>query len=412
MDNVKTAIISIGNEILLGKTINTNLAYLASELALLGLPVDHCVIIHDDKQEIAENIQALWNKFDVVVSTGGLGPTKDDITKEAITRVFGKPLVFEQDIWIEVQEKFSRRGLPVPQINRSQAMIPAGFTALSNARGTAPGLYFSGGGRSFFALPGVPVEMKFIFETHIKDILRKKHRTKPVSQVTFHTWNTTESALAERLEEFVLPEGVSLAWLPQTGRVDLRVYGTDEAKVIQSKDQLSALILDAVWGIDEDTPASALQNAMIDNGLALSVAESCTGGMLQQMITAVPGSSRYFKGGLVAYSNEMKERLLGVDPATIAKYGTVSEEVAREMASGCLIQSGADYAIALTGIAGPDGATGNKPVGLVCFGIASTDDALSLSLVFTGDREQIRHKASEYALLTLKHICNGCKPEQ
>jgi len=402
MNPAKSAIISIGNEILLGKTVNTNLAYLAGELALLGIPVDHCVVIHDDAREIEDALRLLWSKYDIVISTGGLGPTKDDITKHVIAEVFGKPLIFNDQIWQGVQAMFQRRGMIAPEINRDQALIPEGFTALSNIRGTAPGLYFQDQNKAFFALPGVPIEMKYLFETHISTILQRSYQAIPVTQITIHTWNTSESALAERLADIHLEDGVSIAWLPQTGRVDLRLYGTDVNAIDRARHKILELIPDLVWGMNEDDPASALHSILLERGFTLAVAESCTGGMLQQMITACAGASRYFKGGAVVYSNEMKINLLGVDRHTLDRYGAVSEDTAREMASGMLRLSGADFAISITGIAGPQGGMDNKPVGTVCFGLARAQGVTSFTRIFTGDRDEIRHKAAEYALLYLR----------
>jgi nicotinamide-nucleotide amidase len=402
----KSAIISIGNEILLGRTLNTNLAYLAAELALLGLPVEFSLTVKDEEDAILNALRQCWEQVDIVITTGGLGPTDDDITKSTIARFFGKEQIFDETVWEHVQKLFSARNMPTPGINRNQALVPEGFKALRNDRGTAPGLFFEEGEKSFFAFAGVPLEMKFVFETRVRSILSEKYpEAKAVKQTTLHTFGISESALAERLTDFVVPEGVSFAWLPQTGRVDLRFYGSDADKITGTVKSCLPLIQDHYWGRDEDTPASVLSDILRREKLVLSAAESCTGGLLQKMLTDLPGSSDVFTGGVVTYSNQLKNKVLDISEDMLLEFGAVSEECALAMVRGikCLTES--QVAISITGIAGPDGGTPQKPVGTVCFGFSDSSHTWSKTLIFSGDRESIRYKSVEYALLhMIKHL--------
>ncbi len=397
----RVAIISIGNEILLGRTVNTNLAWLAEKLALMGLSVTSNHVIKDEHIEIKACISDAWESNDIVICTGGLGPTQDDITKDAICEVFGTNLSFHQYIWDIVVGMFEARGMKTPEINRSQAMIPERFIALKNDMGTAPGLYYKDGQKLFFALPGVPLEMSHIFDTSVSTILAQSFQASAIVQKTIHTWDVSESALAELLSDFSCPSGVKLAWLPQTGRVDLRLYGQNAELIEQAFLSVRRKIEPYIWGFDEDTPHTALQGIMNLKGLTLSVAESCTAGLISKEITDCAGASKYFMGGVIAYSNDLKVRLLGVSQKTLDTYGAVSHEVVEEMAIGIKKLTDSNLAISVSGIAGPDGGTEEKPVGTVCFGIAGSTGVRSLTKYFTGTRSSIRHKASEFLVLQL-----------
>lgn len=399
--DIRVSVINIGNELLLGQTVNTNLSWLGQELAAIGLPITRTIIIKDDETEIREAFDSCWQNSEVVISSGGLGPTNDDITKAVIADFFSKVLEFREDVWSSVQTIFQRRGLEVPEINRNQAMVPEDFTAFINRLGTAPGLYYQNGNKKFFALPGVPIELKGLYKDYIKTILQNDFKSQPVTIKTLHTWRISESALAEILPEDIIPPEVQLAWLPQTGRVDLRVYGSDKTKVLVTINKVKQLINQYIWGEDSDTPQSILHNLLPEKGMTLSAAESCTGGLVQKLITDNAGSSAYFKGGMVSYSNEVKISLLGVKDNTLQQFGAVSEETALEMAEGVRKLTDSDWGISTTGIAGPDGGSSEKPVGTVCFGISGKADNYSYRTVFNGDRESIRFKASEYIILLL-----------
>ncbi len=402
----KSAIITIGNEILLGKTLNTNLAWLAGELALLGLPVEFSLTVKDEAEAILQALKQAWDSCDVVITTGGLGPTDDDITKREIASFFNAELRFDSEIWDKVQQLFAARSLATPLINRNQALVPEGFKALPNLRGTAPGLFHEEGGKSFFAFAGVPLEMRHVFTTQAKPLLVSKYGSgEAIHQETLHTFGISESALAEVLAGFAPLAEVNMAWLPQTGRVDLRFYGRDLLKVTESADNCFKLVHQHVWGRNEDTPVSVLHSLLRHHKFTLSAAESCTGGLLQKMVTDPAGASEVFLGGVISYANALKQNLLGVKPDTLAVHGAVSEDCAREMAVGIKTLTESQTAISITGVAGPDGGSPQKPVGTVCFGFSVLNRVWSLTQTFNGDRESIRHKAAEFALLHLiKHL--------
>jgi nicotinamide-nucleotide amidase len=410
MDKPTSAIISIGNEILLGKTVNTNLAWLACRLAEIGIPVDYCVTIPDDSEAIHQALEYCWGRYDVVITTGGQGPTDDDITKAEIARFFDKDLVFHPDIWLHVQTLFSRRGMPTPEINQSQAMIPAGFTALPNNLGTAPGLYFCDSGRHFFALAGVPVEMQHVFNTQVSSILRQSFPgMNPVFQRTVHTFGISESALAEKFAGTEIPQGVSMAWLPQTGRVDMRFYGNDHATVMNFAAVAAEKVSEHVWGYDDETPAEVLGSLLRDMGLTLSSAESCSGGLVGKLMTDPAGASDYYLGSVVAYHNYIKTKVLNIPEAVISQYGAVSEECALAMARQIKRLTESLVSISITGVAGPTGGTNEKPVGTVWFGYSVLAEEWTLRSVFSGTRDSIRHKAAEYAILALAKKLMGSK---
>ncbi len=407
MKPIRAAVVSIGNEILLGKTVNTNLSFLATELALIGLPVSYSITIQDEQEIISRSVRGLFQDYDIVIITGGLGPTADDITKSTVADCFGKALHFDETIWLKVRSMFQGRGLETPEINRNQALVPDDFVVLENARGTAPGLYYKHGSHSLFMLPGVPTEMKYIYTNSIRGILLKDYPATPIYQKTIHTSGISESALAEKLVNLVIPTDVSMAWLPQTGRVDLRFYGAGKSVIDHVVSEVQSQISDFVWGYDEETPFTALHELLIDKGLTLSVAESCTGGYVQKMITELPGSSQYLLGGVVSYSNDLKSRILGVSPDLLAEYGAVSNQCAEAMAEGIKNLTNSDISISITGIAGPTGGDEIKPVGTVCFGYSDQSSHHAVTQYFIGDRETIRLKASEYIVLYLLKKVRG-----
>lgn len=397
---VKVCIINIGNELLLGKTVNTNLSWLGSRLAEIGLPVTRSITIRDEADEIKSALENEWQQHEVVILTGGLGPTKDDITKAVIADFFGKVLEYQPEIWQHITQMFARRGIAIPEINKGQAMVPAGFMALRNDHGTAPGLYYTSENKHFFAMPGVPLEMKYLFDTHISGALSAAFPSKPVVMRTLHTWNVSESALAEKLEGITLPENVQLAWLPQTGRVDLRVYGSDLELVESTRTAIYDIISQNVWGVDEDTPAGVLQDLCINHKLTVAAAESCTGGLAAKLITDRAGASAYFISGVVSYSNAVKVSMLGVKSITLDTYGAVSSETAREMSTGIRAISDASIGLSITGIAGPEGGSDDKPVGTVYFGLDGFGTVHTWKMVFQGDRQSIRFKAAEHGILS------------
>ena len=397
-----SAIITIGNEILLGKTVNTNLSYLASQLALLGAPVAYNISIKDSASEIEAALAYCVNRFDVVISTGGLGPTADDITKASIASYFGVQQSFHEDIWQLVQSRFAFRGMQAPLINRNQALVPDGFTVLPNAEGTAPGLFYRHEKGCFFALAGVPVEMKHVFDEQISATLKREYpHLQSLIQKTIHTFGISESALAECLDLADLPREVSFAWLPQTGRVDLRLFGHDLALLGVWQKRVASQVSEYVWGFDEDSPAGVLASLLKERGLGISLAESCTGGLIMKMLSDEPGASEYLLGGVVSYANQIKKHILGVSEETLQKHGAVSEECALEMLDGIKRLTKTECAISVTGVAGPSGGSASKPVGTVYIGFSFLSASWVQRILLTGSRKMIRHKAAEMAILTM-----------
>ncbi|MCB5271953.1 MAG: CinA family nicotinamide mononucleotide deamidase-related protein [Candidatus Cloacimonetes bacterium] len=398
--NIRCAIISIGNEILLGKTVNTNLAWMGSQLALMGFEVSEAIAIKDETEAILEALDHFWTRYDVVFSTGGLGPTEDDISRAVIAAYFGKELIFHEEIWTTIKQRYAPINKNIPQTNRSQAMVPEGFIALDNGRGTAPSLHYQEGQKNFFALQGVPLEMKHNFDVHIRGILAQAYPgVEAIIQRTLHCFGVSESALAETLSEHELPKGVNLAWLPQTGRLDLKITGCDAKARDKAEAQIMAKIGGQIWGTDGDTPANVLLKLLQEKQLTLAVAESCTAGLLQAYLAAIPGASEALLGGVVSYANRIKEELLGV--TTIEAHGAVSPETALAMAKGVQKLFRSDVAIAVTGIAGPDGGSQEKPVGTVHFAFAVSDKLKHVHMYLRGDRESVRHKAAEAGIILL-----------
>lgn len=406
--NSQSAVITIGNEILLGRTVNTNLSFLARELSFIGIPVAYSVTIQDVKRDILEALEWCWSRFDVVITTGGLGPTEDDISRVAIASFFGKHLEFQADIWARIQSMFERRGLSTPEINRCQAYVPIGFEALSNERGTAPGLCYQELGKVFVALQGVPSEMRYTYRTHVLDKLREGFpQAKPIVQKTLNTYGIPESGMAEILQESDIPIDVHLAWLPQVGRVDIRLYGENTESISEAKATVYQKLGRYIWSEDTDEPSELLIHLLRTHKLSISVAESCTGGLMQKMLTDIKGASDFFKGGVVTYHNDAKQQLLHVKGETLHLHGAVSPDVALEMVKGLQASFGTNIAVSITGIAGPDGGTAEKPIGTVYFGFAVGTEVWHSSNLFTGDRSSIRFKAAESAILQLVRYLKG-----
>jgi len=399
-----SAIISIGNELLLGRTLNSNLAWLGMQLAELGFPVLYSETIPDSPEAIREALDYCWQKFDVLITTGGLGPTQDDLTRDSIAGFFGSRLGFDDDVWQHINALFAYRNVPLPDSNRCQAMVPEGFSVLKNDRGTAPGLHFSASGKHFFALQGVPLEMRYVFDAHVRSILKSSFADlESIVVKNIHTYGVGESTLAEMINIDKLPRTVNLAWLPQTGRVDLRLYGEDSAAISTALEYIKEIAGSYIWAYDELDPASHLLAILKEKKYCLAVAESCTGGLVQRFLTDVPGASEHFLGGIVSYANSIKTEVLGVPTGLLEDHGAVSEECARAMALGVQKLCKSDVALAITGIAGPDGGTAEKPVGTVYYSWCIKQKQYSVHKIFTGDRNSIRHKAAEAAILELSN---------
>ena len=368
---MKVEIINIGDELLIGQVVNTNASWMAEQFNLAGIEVVQITSISDTYDHIFEALDLAKKRADVVVMTGGLGPTNDDITKEALCKYFNTELVFNEEAFKQVEALFKLRGFKVTAVNKRQAMLPAKCTPLQNINGTAAGMWFEEDQLVVVSIPGVPFEMKALTTNHIIPRLLQKYNPGIILNKTVLTQGIGESALAELISDWenALPDHFKLAYLPQPGIVRLRltVKGSDKFKLQteldEKLDELYQLIPTLIFGEDDDTVEKVLNEELIKNKKTVSVAESCTGGYISHLITSISGSSKCFMGGVVAYDNQIKENILGVPLNSLINYGAVSEKVAEEMALGVQLKFKTDYAISVSGIAGPDGGTEDKPVG-------------------------------------------------
>lgn len=412
---MKAEIINIGDELLIGQVVNTNASWMAEQLTLTGFPVIRVTVINDTRDQVLNALKEAEDRSDIVLISGGIGPTSDDITKQTLCEYFNTSLVFDEDAYRDIELFFALRGMKVTPLNRQQAELPAACISLPNKLGTARGMWFekrdsSGRKVVFVSLPGVPFEMK---ELMVKEVIPrlKKHFNPPfLYHKTLLTQGIGESFLAEQIARWEenLPENIRLAYLPQPGLVRLRLSGSGDnettvrRQVTTAAEELQSLIPDYLFGQDNDTLEAIIGLLLTEKGQTLATAESCTGGYIAHLITSVPGSSNYFKGSIVAYSNDIKENLLFVSPETILKKGAVSEETVLEMAVAVQTQLAADYAIATTGIAGPDGGTALKPVGTVWIGIATPGEVFARQYLFGDNRERNIRKAALQALNLLR----------
>lgn len=409
---MKAEIITIGDEILIGQIVDTNSAWIAEQLNLAGVEVFRITSVHDDLNQIEEALKQAEKDVDFVLITGGLGPTKDDITKTALCNFFNTRLIFNEDVFNIIHERFTRRNIDINKLNRDQALVPELCEVIPNKLGTAPGLWFEKNNTIFVSVPGVPFEMKHILTYEILPRLMQTGRTRAIYHKTIHTQGLPESMLAERIDQWetALPADIKLAYLPNPMSVRLRLsaVGDNEEllkqRVEKEAAKLQDLIPDYIFGYDEDTLPEVIGRMLIENGRLLAVAESCTGGYISHLITLVPGSSGYYKGGLTAYSNELKENLLGVDPELITRNGAVSEPVVRQMAEGLKNLMKVDYTISTSGIAGPDGGTDEKPVGTVWIAVAGPYYTAAEKFILGDNRERNIIRSSYTALRLLRQM--------
>jgi len=405
---VQIEILTIGDELLLGFTLDTNAAHIARALAALGVSVVHRSTVGDDADAIAAGVREALDRTGAVITTGGLGPTADDRTREVIAAVFGRKLHRDDAILADVEARFKRLGAVMPASNYTQAMVPEGARVLKNRHGTAPGLWLEDDKHRWCAmLPGVPREMRGLLKEELLPIIQTMVGADPkvVLSKTIRTTGIGESALAEQLGELAKGvDGLSLAFLPAWPGTDLRLtsHGRNAAGAAQALDdagaKLRAKIERYVYGEgDADLAAVVLDLARTKNA-RIAVAESCTGGLLGARLTAIAGSSDVFVGGVIAYANEVKSRDLGVSEALLRDHGAVSEPVVRAMVEGVTKRFGAEIGIAITGIAGPGGATPDKPVGTMWIATSVNGDVRATTRVFLGDREEIRLRTTQGAL--------------
>jgi nicotinamide-nucleotide amidase len=409
---MKAEIITIGDEILIGQIIDTNSAWIAEQFNLNGIEIYQITSVHDDNDHIKQAIYEASKNVDLVVLTGGLGPTKDDITKKALCEYFNTKLVVHQPTFEHIRERFTRRNIDMNKLNRDQALVPEKCTVLLNKAGTAPGLWFDENETIVVSIPGVPFEMKYMVEHEILPRLYKNGKTKAIYHKTVQTQGLPESMLAEKIEkwESSLPPNIKLAYLPNPMSVRLRLsaIGNDKEelrKQVESEiERLQKIIPENIFGFDKETLAEIIGRDLQNSNKTLAIAESCTGGFISHLITSVPGSSIYFKGSVVAYSNAMKENLLQVNNSSLIKYGAVSRQVAQEMAEGAKNVFETDYSIATTGIAGPGGGTEEKPVGTIWIAVAGLNETVVEKYIFGDNRERNTIRSSQTALQMLRRL--------
>jgi nicotinamide-nucleotide amidase len=402
-------IITIGDELLIGQVIDTNSAWMAEQLNMAGIRVHQITSISDNQEHILKTLKEASERVQLILITGGLGPTKDDITKQTLCKYFNTSLVFSEEAYKNVENLFYHRGVAVTEINRLQAMVPANCRVIPNRNGTAPGMWFEKDGCIYVSMPGVPFEMKAIMELEIIPQLLNK-----LNQVIIHrtilTEGVGESHLASIIEawEDSLPSFIKLAYLPQPGMVRLRLtaYGTDRAQlqtaINKAEKELYPYAGKYIFGFDNDTLESVVGQLLASKGMTLATAESCTGGNIAHLITSIAGSSDYFKGSVVAYSNEIKEKLLGVPHQILIDHGAVSEETVIAMAEGIKVRFSTDYAIAVSGIAGPGGGTDEKPIGTTWIAIATPTETIARKFLLGDHRGRNIQKASKAALNMLR----------
>ncbi|MCW3804670.1 competence/damage-inducible protein A [Plebeiibacterium marinum] len=405
-------IVTIGDELLIGQVVDTNSAWMGRKLNEAGFEVSRINSIRDTEEEILNILSEASDRADVVLLTGGLGPTKDDITKETLCKYFNTELVFNQEVFENVKSLIKRYVSNINKLNRSQAMVPANCTVISNPVGTAPIMWFEHEGTVFVSMPGVPSEMKYAMEFNIIPKLVEKFNIGSIVHKTVLVQGIPEAVLAEMLEDFEggIASHISLAYLPAPGQIRLRFTGRGESKadleaeITTLVEQLKPIIGNNILALEDVSITKIIAELFLNKELTLSSAESCTGGNIAHMITSLPGSSAYFKGSVVAYHNQVKQHILGVSDDDLANYGAVSQPVVEQMARGARKALDSDYAVATSGIAGPDGGTEEKPVGTVWISVSGPDRTISEKFQFGTIRERNIIRASEMALVMLKKM--------
>lgn len=392
-------ILAVGTELLLGDILNTNARYLSQQLAALGINVYYQTVVGDNKERLLAAYDAAFSRADLVITTGGLGPTDDDLTKETAAEFFNRKLVCDNESLEKISSYFKGTNKGMPETNKKQAYIPEGAVILKNPNGTAPGCMIEDNGRILIMLPGPPNEAEPMFENEVKPRLKAKQEHTFVSK-SLHLCGIGESEAAEKIRDLMLSSSnPTIAPYAKTGEMLFRITasGKDEheAKAILTPavDKIYSILGEYIYGEDDITLAEAVMKQIIERGLKISTAESCTGGMVAAGLIDYPGASQAFIDGVVSYSNESKVRLLGVKQQTLESVGAVSEETAREMAEGIARVSDTDIGLATTGIAGPDGGTTDKPVGLVYIAVSIKGKTTVKKLMLKGTRQKIRSRA-------------------
>lgn len=401
-------IITIGDEILIGQIVDTNSAWMAQQLNEFGIRVKQITSISDDKQHIIDALNEAQKRADIILITGGLGPTKDDITKHTLAEYFNAKLVLNEEALANVERIFARFNRPVTEVNRKQAEVPDNCTIIQNPQGTAPGMHFNINGKHIFCMPGVPFEMKAIMESSVLPYIKANFIGHTLIHENILTVGIGESFLATEIEDIenALPSHIKLAYLPKLGQVRMRLTANydgvyDPNEILNYKKQISERVHKNVVAEEDISFEEAILNILIKNNKKLSTAESCTGGYISHLFTSIPGSSRAFEGGAVSYSYDLKKSMLGLTQSTLDTCGAVSQETVEEMAKGAIKHFNTDYAIACSGIAGPDGGTEDKPVGTVWIAVATPNHVVSKKFQFGNLRMQNIERTAVQALYML-----------
>ena len=410
--SVNVEIITIGDEILIGQIVDTNSAWMAKELNIAGFELAQITSVHDDAQHIIDTLELALKRADIVLFTGGIGPTKDDITKQTLCKYFDTKLIFNESVFQNIERLFVNRPNAMNELNRLQAMVPENCMVIQNAVGTAPITWFEKNGKVIISMPGVPYEMKNAMNLEIIPRLQKQFETPVLLHKTVQVYGLPESALALKIADWEneLPFNIKLAYLPNSGIVKLRLSGLSdnalelEIAITQQLELLSDILGNAIVAYEDIPLEQVIGKLLLAKGIMLATAESCTGGNIAHLLTTIPGSSEFFKGSVVAYSNQIKENLLGVNHEDIENEGAVSKIVAEQMAMGARKLLKSDVAIATTGIAGPTGGTAEKPVGTIWISVCYEEKTLTKIYHFGANREQNIQRATQAAFLLVKEI--------
>jgi nicotinamide-nucleotide amidase len=402
---MKAAIIAIGDELLIGQVINTNAAFIAERLNAAGISVERMITIGDDEDAIVRTLGESYGRYDVLCLTGGLGPTHDDVTRNAVCKFFETDLVLNEEALENVQRIVKSRNLPLTKASKEQALVPRGCDVMQNPRGTAPGYFFHRDGRHVAIMPGVPYEMKAIMESHVAPYFQQHATGQTIRHRTLRTTGISESLLFQQLGNLdELLEGAKLAFLPAPSGVRLRITVqendsfTAERKIEEVEKRIRAKAEKYIYGVENEELEQVIGRMLTERKLMIAVAESCTGGLIADKITDVPGSSNCFDRGVIAYSNRSKTEILKVPKELIEKYGAVSSEVAKAMAQGVRQIAHTDIGVSTTGIAGPAGGSLDKPVGLVWIGFSDRNETLAVKFNFGDDRRRVKERAAPAAL--------------
>ncbi|HNK73940.1 MAG TPA: competence/damage-inducible protein A [Chitinophagales bacterium] len=407
---MKCTILNIGDELLIGQTLNTNAAWMSQKMNEIGIDVIHHISLSDERNDIENCLNNALNDSTIVLITGGLGPTSDDITKQVLCDFFGGKLVFNEAAYKNIERIFEHRKKLIDEATKQVAFLPDNCLIIPNNNGTAAGMIFNKDGKTIVSMPGVPHEMKAMLDEALIPYLKQTYQLPFILHCNILTAGVGETQLASRLEQFEKNKHseIKLAYLPSIGKVRLRltIKGNDklilEQHLSQAKSEVCHVIDDYIYGFEDDTLEQKIGALLLEKKYTLATAESCTGGYLAHLITSVAGSSSYYKGSIISYANETKENLLQVHKNTLLEYGAVSKQTVNEMLAGALQQLKTDVAIAISGIAGPDGGTTEKPVGTVFIGVGTHEQKIIKRFALSSHRDRNIQAAGIFALEMLR----------